>query len=640
MAIVKKGGSGPRFTILTWFWRQPGARFEYTASHVNAWAASIKANTTIPVRIACVTDLKDGIDDWIEIIAPPKDLDHLFSENWSAKKGLPQCYRRLTMWRKDAAKIFGERFMWMDLDVVITGNIDHLIKREEDVLLLQGTSSQRPYNGGFGIITAGSRPHVYERITPQRIKSASERYLGSDQAWLAYVLGFTETTIGRNDGVYCMSAEKMQVPPGSCICFFPGTKKAFPDGSTWGFKGNGTKVPCAVSRVLAFNDGKGYGKRFNPEILIDRADQALNNDFVFVRLDQQGEAREVGKNLVKALNDRKIKTLPSLLESQLYDDKGEQLKFLKNWMPKTYHIKSKAEAVKLGYTIKLPLISKSIDGASSAGVRLIKDREDLLKEIEEVFSETGRKSVYDRVQKDYVYWQEFIPNNDCDYRVIVMGDFIYGLKRFVKKGTVFASGSGSNTPLTFVDPKERAAAKLCMNISKAVGFKWMAFDVIYDGVLPLVVEVSSSWSEQAYYKCDIFTNTFEKTGRGGKDYLLIAKDILLGGHKYFGIKGESQFNELGGNVENYYILLKTCTLGLRGSKIKITERLAKGLRINKIVGDPIVETPVVVIPEKVIIEPEKDLIIPEKDVTIIPDAEVVADEEVIPEKKRRSRRKK
>ena len=42
----------------------------------------------------------------------------------------------------------------------------------------------------------------------------------------------------------------------------------------------------------------------------------------------------------------------------------------------------------------------------------------------------------------YAYFQEFIPNNDSDIRVIIIGEKAFGIKRLVRKDDFRASGSG------------------------------------------------------------------------------------------------------------------------------------------------------------------------------------------------------
>src|SRR3546814_8279920 len=104
-------------TIIVWRWRQEKTRTLYTASHVNIAAAMVRRNLSMPHRIACVTDMPEGIDRSVEIITPPGEFLDISNPRWS--NGRPQCYQRLSMFRRDAGEIFGERFVSMDLDVVV-----------------------------------------------------------------------------------------------------------------------------------------------------------------------------------------------------------------------------------------------------------------------------------------------------------------------------------------------------------------------------------------------------------------------------------------------------------------------------------------------------------------------------------------
>ena len=81
-------------TVLTWYWKQDGGRIEYRAEHVNIWADMVGRNLLkTPHRIACVTDLPEGIDPSIEIIAPPRDFEGITIPTWGPQR--PQCLRRI-----------------------------------------------------------------------------------------------------------------------------------------------------------------------------------------------------------------------------------------------------------------------------------------------------------------------------------------------------------------------------------------------------------------------------------------------------------------------------------------------------------------------------------------------------------------
>lgn len=185
-------------TVLTWLWKQPGSRSTFSADHVNIFADMVRRHCTLDIEIACVTDMPEGIDEGIRIIAPPREFEEIRIPTWNEAR--PQCLRRIAMFRRDAAEIFGERFVCMDLDCVIGGNIDRLIGASEDFRICQGTARGRPYNGSFMVMTAGCRPQVYETFTPEAAVEAGKRFLGSDQAWIAHCLP-GERTFGYPDGI-------------------------------------------------------------------------------------------------------------------------------------------------------------------------------------------------------------------------------------------------------------------------------------------------------------------------------------------------------------------------------------------------------------------------------------------------------
>lgn len=184
----------------------------------------VRRNLSMPHRIACVTDTPQGIDPGIDIIQPPGDF-HDISPNWGPRK--PNCYRRLSMFRRDAAKIFGERFVCMDLDCVIGGPLDPLFNRKEDLVLFKGTSPDRPYNGSMMLIKAGCRPKVYEDFNAEGARASGAAFVGSDQAWLAHKLGRGERVWSERDGVFWYGSlyRTLAKAVKPRILFFPGKIK-------------------------------------------------------------------------------------------------------------------------------------------------------------------------------------------------------------------------------------------------------------------------------------------------------------------------------------------------------------------------------------------------------------------------------
>lgn len=215
-------------TILCWLWAQSHGRasvsgnVHYTADHVNTWADMVKRNLTTDAELACVTDMPDGIDPDVRIIPLP-DMPDVKSQSWPENAGQPQCYRRLHMYRPDAADVFGaERILMMDLDCVIGGNIDHLVQTPDDIKLMAADAPTRLYNGSMQFIRCGSRPEIWTRFTVAEAQKASKKYVGSDQAWLMHVLGSKSQVFGRQDGVTWYKRRMLKVPQDIRVMFFPG----------------------------------------------------------------------------------------------------------------------------------------------------------------------------------------------------------------------------------------------------------------------------------------------------------------------------------------------------------------------------------------------------------------------------------
>jgi len=206
-------------TVLTWLWHQAGGRAQYTADHVNIWADMVERNLSIPHRIACVTDIPQGIDHRVEIIAPPREFEAVRIPSWGEEK--PQCLRRISMFRRDAAQIFGDRFVCMDLDCVISAPIEPMFTDDVDFRICAGTAKGRPYNGSMMMLRAGARAQVHEAFTPERAAEAGRQYLGSDQAWIGSILGPGEAKWTTSDGIewHGHHAEQRR------ITFFPGDTK-------------------------------------------------------------------------------------------------------------------------------------------------------------------------------------------------------------------------------------------------------------------------------------------------------------------------------------------------------------------------------------------------------------------------------
>src|SRR5688572_28605410 len=112
----------------------------------------IRRYLTIAHRLAVVTDEPLDIPG-VEIIRPPHDFTDIRIPSWPEHR--PQCLRRLSMFRPDAAEIFGEEIACFDLDLVVSGPLDPLFHGAAEFRMAIGTAPNRPYNGSLLYLRAG-----------------------------------------------------------------------------------------------------------------------------------------------------------------------------------------------------------------------------------------------------------------------------------------------------------------------------------------------------------------------------------------------------------------------------------------------------------------------------------------------------
>lgn len=86
----------------------------------------------------------------------------------------------------------------------------------------------------------------------------------------------------------------------------------------------------------------------------------------------------------------------------------------------------------------------------------------------------------------YAYFQDFIPNNTYDIRVVVIGDKLMAEKRYTREGDFRASGSGHFEYSSI--PEE--VMKIAFVTAEKLKLQSVAFDFIYDNGKPLIIEMS------------------------------------------------------------------------------------------------------------------------------------------------------
>lgn len=237
-----------------------------------------------------------------------------------------------------------------------------------------------------------------------------------------------------------------------------------------------------------------------------------------------------------------IKTFPDFNTRWHFDDKVAQKYLFESQQVdavKSYVFYDRQESISFIRKAKFPIVAKLKRGAGSTNVRLLKTEKEGVKYIEKLFgsgimstakplenfsqkSKLAKKiknplellykvySFYKRNQKErrlslpergYVYFQEFLPNNDYDTRIIVIRDIAFGIRRFNNDNDFRASGSGKidynvkNIDINIV--------KKAFEISEKLKLQCAAYDFVYDGERNIkVIEVCFGFSMLAYDKCE------------------------------------------------------------------------------------------------------------------------------------------
>ena len=196
--------------VVCFKWRSaPNYRSKFEAVHVNTLKRMVERHYPDPFRFICITDDPRGIDPDVEVYALWQDLAHVRSPHGPKN---PSCYRRLRMFARNNAAWLGPRWVWVDLDCVIVGDMRPLWNRPEDFVIWKSTTSGNCYCGSMVLNRTGTRPQLWEDFDPLRspIETRQARLFGSDQAWIAHRLGPREATWGPSQGAY---SYRIQIKP-------------------------------------------------------------------------------------------------------------------------------------------------------------------------------------------------------------------------------------------------------------------------------------------------------------------------------------------------------------------------------------------------------------------------------------------
>lgn len=178
-------------TVITFLWGD-----KFGADDVAKLFSAVRRNLKQPARFIAVSEWNLNIEG-VECI-PIRDIE------LTKIKG---CYARLRMfdrqWQCDY-KIEG-RIVLIDLDTVITGELDPLFDRPEPFVIMQGGNSTNPclFNGALQMLRTGCHSEIWDSFTVDRASRVPFYEFPDDQGWLwARLPNAAGWKCGPESGVY------------------------------------------------------------------------------------------------------------------------------------------------------------------------------------------------------------------------------------------------------------------------------------------------------------------------------------------------------------------------------------------------------------------------------------------------------
>ena len=215
----------------------------------------------------------------------------------------------------------------------------------------------------------------------------------------------------------------------------------------------------------------------------------LNKDDVLIYTSSENpEVRQYIKNKLFYIKD-KCTLIPSYDLLMAHEDKGfqEVMKLEKDFGNLKGNYFFDLDDHKISY----PKVLKTAQGAGSSGVFLIKDSNNLKKIQNTYFNQSIKRKIIKLQRKAKLYKEEyinynykyknfslfveqnFIPNLQHDFKVLVFGDRFFVLKRKVRKNDFRASGSGN---FEFVEPPHEVL-NFAKNISLILNSPYLSLDI-------------------------------------------------------------------------------------------------------------------------------------------------------------------
>ncbi|MDO9551551.1 RimK family alpha-L-glutamate ligase [Rhodonellum sp.] len=245
----------------------------------------------------------------------------------------------------------------------------------------------------------------------------------------------------------------------------------------------------------------------------------------------------IAKQILFALEHTGFKVFPDFRSAWHFDDKVAQKYMFESInapIVPSYVFFDKKVALDWVKETTFPKVFKLRGGAGSLNVQLVQNEKDAKQIIQKAFGNGFSKydaweSLKERWRKNrmgkipfwevikglirlfrapkysrlaskevgYVYFQDFIADQDSDTRIIVIGHKAFALKRKVREGDFRASGSSE---FIYTDINLEAI-KIAFNVADTLKLQCVGFDFIFNNGQPLIVEISYAFGIEGSSKC-------------------------------------------------------------------------------------------------------------------------------------------
>lgn len=202
-------------TVTTYLWG-----WKYSKVDVERLRIGLERHLKQPHRFVCISDRP--IYSNVHYAIPQQDLPLLEA---------PGCFARLRLFDPKFQDEIGatDKIVNIDLDVVVTGQLDSLFDTNATFKILGGANSGNPcpYNGSIFMLRKGKHQDVIDKFSMEVAREIPFHEFVDDQAWFHHMMPNAETWPVAESGIYAFEKpgwprRSIRLPRNAVLVVFPG----------------------------------------------------------------------------------------------------------------------------------------------------------------------------------------------------------------------------------------------------------------------------------------------------------------------------------------------------------------------------------------------------------------------------------